>query len=154
IVSFGPTLLTSHGASQRDAGFVTSLVSWTVTITIPLGGVLIDRLGHATVLMLASLAAFGLATLLVPTAPSPALMTFLGAVGGLPAGAVMVLPGEVVRPENRAVGMGLFFTWYYAGMALLIPVAGILRDASGAPGAPLLFAGASEIAAMVVLVLL
>jgi hypothetical protein len=50
--------------------------------------------------------------------------------------------------------MGVFYTWYYAGMALLTPAAGIVRDASGAPGAPLLFAGALEFAALAVLVLL
>ena len=79
-------------------------------------------------------------------------MTFIGAVAGLPCGAMMVLPGEVLRPQNRAAGMGVFYTWYYAGMALLTPAAVILRDASGAPGAPLLLAGALELAALAVLV--
>jgi len=65
----------------------------------------------------------------------------------------MVLPSEVLRRQNRAVGMGVFFTWYYAGMALLTPVAGILRDASGAAGAPLYFAGGLEFAALLILVL-
>ena len=154
VVSFGPALLMSHGLSQRDAGFAISLVSWTLVVTIPLGGILIDRIGHPTMVMMASLAAFGLGTLLVPIAPSLALMTFVGAVAGLPAGAMMVLPAEVLRPPNRAAGMGVFFTWYYAGMALLIPVGGILRDASGAHGAPMLFAGGLEFAAMAVLALL
>jgi predicted MFS family arabinose efflux permease len=154
VVSFGPALLMSNGMSQRDAGFVTSLVSWAVILTIPLGGVLIDRIGHATTLMIASLGAFGISVMLMPIAPSLALMMFIGAAAGLPAGAIMVLPGEVLRPQNRAAGMGIFFAWYYAGMALLTPVAGVLRDASGAPGAPLLFAGALELAAIVVLVLL
>jgi predicted MFS family arabinose efflux permease len=154
VVSFGPALLMSHGLSQRDAGFTIGLVSWTLVATIPLGGVLIDRTGHPTMVMMASLAAFGLSALLVPTAPSLALMTFIGAVAGLPAGAMMVLPAEVLRPPNRAAGMGVFFTCYYAGMALLTPVGGILRDASGAPGAPLLFAGGLVFAAMAVLALL
>jgi len=91
--------------------------------------------------------------MLVPATPSPALMIFVGAVAGLPCGAMMVLPGEVLCPQNRAAGMGVFLTWYYAGMALLTPVAGILRDASGAAGAPLFFAGALELAALVVLIL-
>jgi MFS family permease len=154
VVSFGPALLMSHGLSQLDAGFAISLVSWTLVVTIPLGGVLIDRIGHPTMVMMASLAAFGLGTLLVPMAPSLALMTFVGAVAGLPAGAMMVLPAEVLRPPNRAAGMGVFFTWYYAGMALLTPIGGILRDATGAHGAPLLFAGSLEFAAMAVLALL
>jgi MFS family permease len=154
VVSFGPALLMSHGLSQPDAGFAISLVSWTLVVTIPLGGVLIDRIGHPTMVIMASLAAFGLGTLLVPTAPSLALMTFVGAVAGLPAGAMMVLAAEVLRPPNRAAGMGVFFTWYYAGMALVTPVGGIVRDASGAHGAPLLFAGGLEFAAMAVLALL
>ena len=100
-------------------------------------GVLIDQMGHPTTLMIASFAAFGLGAMLVPAARSPVLMTFIGAVAGLPCGAMMVLPGEVLRPQNRAARMGVFYTWYYAGgMALLTPAAGILRDASGAPVLP------------------
>jgi predicted MFS family arabinose efflux permease len=152
VVSFGPALLVSNGLSQADAGFMTSLVAWAIIITIPFGGVLIDQIGHATTLMIASFAAFGFSAMLLPSAPSPGLMTFIGAVAGLPCGAMMVLPGEVLRPQNRAAGMGVFYTWYYAGMALLTPAAGILRDASGAPGAPLLLAGALELAALAVLV--
>jgi MFS family permease len=154
VVSFGPALLMSHGLSQRDAGLVTSLSSWTLIMTIPLGGVLIDRLGHATMLMTASLAAFGFSTLLVPTAPSFGLMALVGAAAGLPAGAIMALPAELLRPHSRAAGMGIFFTWYYAGMALLTPVGGMLRDASGAPGAPLLFAGGLVLAAVAILAVL
>jgi MFS family permease len=154
VVSFGPALMVSKGLSQADAGFLTSLVAWAIIITIPLGGVLIDQVGHATALMIASFVAFGFSAMLVPSALSPVLMTFIGAVAGLPCGAMMVLPGEVLRPQNRAVGMGAFYTWYYAGMALLTPVAGILRDASDAAGAPLLLAGALEFTALAVLVLL
>ena len=153
VVSFGPVLLMSQGLSQRDAGFRTSLISWTVIITIPLGGVLIDRVGHATTLMIASFAGLGLSAMLMPAVPSLALMTFIGAVAGLPAGALMALPGEVLPPQNRAAGMGIFFTWYYAGLALLTPIGGILRDASGAAGAALIFAGGLELAASGVLFL-
>jgi MFS family permease len=152
VVSFGPALLISRGLSAPEAGFVTSLVSWAVIVTIPLGGVLIDRAGHASALMIASFILLALGTMLVPTAPSLALMTFVGAVAGLPCGAMMVLPGEVLRPQNRSAGMGVFYTWYYVGMALLVPAAGLLRDASGSPGAPLLFAGALELAAIAALV--
>ena len=154
VVSYGPALLVSNGSSQSNAGFTTSLVAWALIITVPLGGVLIDRIGYATAAMVASFIVFGVSAMLVPAAPSPALMAFIGVVAGLPVGAMMVLPSEVLRPQNRAAGMGVFYTWYYAGMALLTPAAGILRDTSGAPGVPLLFAGALEFAALVVLVLL
>jgi MFS family permease len=154
IVSFGPALLVSHGQSQQEAGALISLVAWVVILTIPLGGVLIDRIGHATTLMIASLGAFGLGVMLLPISPSLPVMAFIGAVVGLPAGAIMVLPGEVLRPQNRSAGMGVFFTWYYAGMALLTPVAGILRDATNEPSAPLVFAAALEFAAIIVLIVL
>lgn len=154
VVSFGPILLTSNGLSQGDAGFAISLVSWTLIAAIPLGGVVIDRIGYPTTVMMASFAAFGMGTLLMSTAPSLALMPLVGAAAGLPVGAMMVLPAEVLRPPNRAAGMGIFFTWYYAGMALLTPVGGMLRDASGAPSAPLLFAGGLDLAAIAVLALL
>jgi predicted MFS family arabinose efflux permease len=153
IVSFGPALLISRGLSAQAAGLVTSLISWTVIVTIPLGGVLIDRVGHASALMVASFILLGLAIALVPAAPSLALMTFVGAIAGLPCGAMMVLPGEVLRPQNRSAGMGAFYTWYYVGMALLVPAAGKLRDATGSAGAPFWFAGALVIGAIVVLVL-
>jgi predicted MFS family arabinose efflux permease len=103
--------------------------------------------------MAASFILLGLAIALVPAAPSLALMTFLGAIAGLPCGAMMVLPGEVLRPQNRSAGMGVFYTWYYVGMALLVPAAGKLRDATGSAGAPFWFAGALVIGAIVVLVL-
>ena len=45
VVSFGPALLMSKGLSQQESGFVISWVSWTVIVTIPLGGVLVDRVG-------------------------------------------------------------------------------------------------------------
>jgi predicted MFS family arabinose efflux permease len=92
--------------------------------------------------------------MLLPISPSLPVMAFIGAVVGLPAGAIMVLPGEVLRPQHRAAGMGVFLTWYYAGMALLTPVAGILRDATNEPSAPLVFAAALEFTAIVVLIVL
>jgi predicted MFS family arabinose efflux permease len=154
VVSFGPALLMSRGLSPRDAGLVTSLASWALIVTIPLGGVLIDRFNRATLVMMASLAAFGSSALLVPAAPSSTLIAFVGAAAGLPAGAIMALPAEMLRPASRAAGMGVFFTWYYAGMALLAPVGGILRDATGAAGAPVLLAGCLALAAMAVLAVL
>jgi hypothetical protein len=50
--------------------------------------------------------------------------------------------------------MGIFFTWYYVGMALLTPVAEFVRDLTDDPGAPLVFAGSLEIAAIAALGLL
>jgi MFS family permease len=59
------------------------------------------------------------------------LLVIAGLLGGLPAGALVAAPTVVLRPATRARGMGVFYTWYYAGMALLPPVAGSLQDTFG-----------------------
>jgi len=151
VLSFTPSLLTAQGVSARDAGVATSFASWTLISTMVLGGILLDRIGYATALMTTSFAVLGLSMMLLPSASSFALIAFIGAVAGLPCGAMLVLPTEVLRPQSRAQGMGIFYTWYYVGMTLLTPAAGLARDLSGNPGAPLIFAGLLETAAIAVL---
>lgn len=70
------------------------------------------------------------------------IITFsiLAAVVGAPAGLIMALPAQALRPQNRAGGMGIYFTWYYAGMAFLPGLAGMARDLTASPAAPALFA--------------
>ena len=151
VLSFTPSLLSTQGITARDAGVATSFASWTLISTMVLGGVLLDRIGYATALMTTSFAVLGLSMMLLPSAPSFALIAFVGVVAGLPCGAMLVLPTEVLRPQSRAAGMGIFYTWYYLGMTLLTPAAGLARDLSGNPGAPLIFAGSLEITAIAVL---
>jgi MFS family permease len=153
LVSFVPSLLIAQGVSARDAGFGTSLASWAAIATVALGGMLFDRIGHATTLMITSLAVLGLSIMLLPGTSSFALIAFIGAVVGLPTGAMIALPAEVLRPQSRGPGMGVFYTWSYVGNALLIPMAGYVRDLTNDPGAPLTFAGSLEIAAIAALVL-
>jgi MFS family permease len=69
-----------------------------------------------------------------------------GLVGIAPAGVIMALTGEAMRPEQRAFGMGIFFTVYYAIMLVTPPSAGGIFDATGHAGVPImcdtvLFAG-------------
>jgi predicted MFS family arabinose efflux permease len=154
LISFAPSLLIAQGLSVKGAGIATSLASWTSIPTLALGGMLVDRLGHATTLMIISLAVLALSIVLLPSTSSFALIAFIGAVGGLPCGAMLMLPTEVLSPESRSPGMGIFYTWYYVGMALLTPLAGFVRDLTRNPGAPLTFAGCLEIAAIAVLLLL
>ena len=81
-----------------------------------------------------------------------ALMLF-GLVGMAPAGVIMALAGEAMRPERRAIGMGVFFTVYYAVMTLVPPVAGSIFDHAGTARAPLLL-GVCLFAAVVPLAML
>lgn len=47
----------------------------------------------------------------------------LGLVCGQPAGPILSLPARVLRPATRPIGMGIFYTLYYATM-MLGPIAG------------------------------
>ena len=53
----------------------------------------------------------------------------------------MALPSQVLQPQNRAIGMGIFFTVYYLGMGIFPSIAGLARDLTGNPAAPLVLAG-------------
>jgi hypothetical protein len=43
-------------------------------------------------------------------------------------------------PQNRAGGMGIFFTCFYVRMNFLPGLAGMVRDFTASPAAPALFA--------------
>jgi MFS family permease len=63
------------------------------------------------------------------------------------------LPALALAPENRGPGLGIFYTLYYAGMAIGPALAGFSRDLTERAEAPLLFGGAMFIVAALFLVL-
>jgi MFS family permease len=92
--------------------------------------------------MLVGITVFGAGLALLPVVPSPLwVIVIMGIFGGAPAGAIVSLPAEILKPENRGPGLGLFITWFYGAMAVLLPIAGWLQDISGDAGAPLYFGG-------------
>ena len=142
VVSFTPTYLTVSGSSVTSAGFVTSLAMWITVLALPLGGLLVDRIGRDTPIMFVSLLIMAAAMFALPSISILAMVVVVGIAAGPPAGAIMALATRVLRPENRNTGMGVYFTWYYAGMSALPFVAGFARDASGKPEGPFIFGAA------------
>lgn len=141
VVSFAPDFLTAAGHSQTDAGAVVSIATWLTVIMGPVGGLLAERSGRPGMILAVSLTRFGaaVAAMTVWDAPIPSF-AIMGIIGGLAPGIIMALPARVVRSEVLAPAMGLYFTCYYAGMALLPAAAGWIRDAAGQADAPLLLA--------------
>ncbi|MDQ8731358.1 MULTISPECIES: CynX/NimT family MFS transporter [Bradyrhizobium] len=135
IFSFGPTLLTERGWSIAAAGSAISVVMWLSVISVPAGGYLADR-GKPFVLTIA--ASLVVAALLAWMSRSDAVITILilgGLVGGLPAGPMMSLAARVLAPETRALGMGVFYTLFYAAMMLGPALAGRLAKSAGTAAA-------------------
>jgi MFS family permease len=149
VLAFGPELLTASGSAPAAANALVSLVSWIIIPALPLGAWLAERTRRPDATIFASLAVAAAAIAALALAgPAVAVLAAIGLGFGPPGGLIMALPGEAAPPERRAVAMGLFFTCYYAGMGVLPALAGLARDLSGDPAAPLWVAAAMLAATM------
>lgn len=79
------------------------------------------------------------------------MFVMLGIVYAPAGGLIMALPSQVLSKENRAVGMGIFFTIYYIGMGIFPAIAGYVRELTGDPAAPLIMSGIAILCAAVIL---
>jgi MFS family permease len=143
IFSFGPTMLVERGWSVTSAGSAISLVLWTSVLSIPLGGFLADRTKKPVLIMIIgwTVAAFLLIALTHGTEVIVTLIS-VGIFAGIPAGSIMSLPSKVLVPETRAIGMGTFYTAYYAAMMVGPAIGGAFAKYGGHASAALDFGAA------------
>ena len=124
IFTFGPSMLVERGWSISAAGSTTSIVLWLSVFSVPCGGFLADRTRRPQSILVAGAILVALLMLALPRSGAVVLIVIaLGLISGLPAGPIMSLPARVLAPATRAIGMGVFYTVYYAAM-MLGPVAG------------------------------
>ena len=143
LISFAPDLFTARGYSLAEASAIVSIIGWVLIPLIPFTGMLVERVGWPNVFMAGGLLVAAAAASALPFVNTPLFAFAVLAVGiGVPAGLIMALPAQVLRPESRGGGMGVFFTCYYVAMAILPGAAGLARDLSGSAAAPALFAAA------------
>lgn len=154
ILSFGPDLFVDLDYSLAEAGFVVSLAGWLAIPLVPLGGYVAGRYGrHNTIMALCLLGAAAGMVYMGFTASPVAVFVIVGMTGAFPAALIVALPPEVLRPSARGAGLGLFFTLFYASMAVLPGVAGWTRDMSGDPAAPFYFGALMMLSACLSLLL-
>ena len=137
IFSFGPSLLVERGWSIAAAGSAISVVMWLSVISVPSGGYLADRGKPLVLTIAASLAVAGLLAWLTRSDAVITILVLIGLVGGFPAGPIMSLASRVLAPETRAIGMGVFYTLFYAAMMLGPAIAGRLAKSAGTAAAAL-----------------
>jgi predicted MFS family arabinose efflux permease len=149
-VSFAPEFFATRGFSLAQASSLTSLISGSLIASIPISGMLAQRLSMPNLFMAGGflVGAVAIVALVSTSAAVPAFIVLMLVIG-LPAGLIMALPAEALRAAARASGMGVFYTVFYAGMAVLPGCAGIARDLARSAAAPLLFAAAMLLAALV-----
>ncbi|HKW93223.1 MAG TPA: MFS transporter [Methylomirabilota bacterium] len=141
VASFAPSFLMAHGHSVAEAGFLTGAALWIGIVTVPLGGLVADRLNRPRLLITVGCLATAVTLACVARAPFPAVwLVVSGVLVGMPPSIMMALLPRAVRSEHLATAFGVFYALFYLGMALSQAIAGFLRDVTGDPGMPLLFA--------------
>ena len=138
-LSFGPRMLEAQGMGVLAAASVISVGSWVMILSGAACGQLADRFGRRETILAVCMAGAVVALMLLrlPGAGLSASLLF-GLVGMAPAGVIMALAGQAVAPERRALGVGVFFTVYYAIMTSSPPLAGWILDRTGAPDGAIL----------------
>lgn len=113
LLGFGADLLATRGMAVVDASALTSISLWIAILSIPLGGLLVQRSMAPGLLAGLSYvaAAAALVALCLDAWPVAALIAFGLALGPGP-GAIMALPSRVLRPEHRITGLGIFYSLY------------------------------------------
>ncbi len=153
-LGFGVDFLTEGGTDAIKAGAVVSLASWLLIPSLLFGGWFADHFDRPVATMAGGFLLMAAILWWIPVAGAPGVWFLaLGVVMGPPAGAIMSLPGRALRPESRSIGMGIFFSIYYAGMGVCPALAGFLRDWSGDPGMPMWFGGIMAVIALLSMIL-
>jgi MFS family permease len=143
IFSFGPSMLVERGWSVTAAGSAVSIVLWVAVFSVPFSGFLGDRTGRPDFMLVTG--SIVLAVLMAALPRSGAVIPIivaLGLVSGLPAGPIMSLPARVLQPQTRAIGMGIFFTIFYAAMMLGPVIGGAYAKWAGSAAAAFDFGAA------------
>lgn len=154
ILSFGPSLLVERGWTITSAGSVVSIVLWFSVASVAIGGFMADRLKRPqTILAAGSIVFAGLMLMLAHTSVLIPTVIAIGLISGLPAGPMMSLPARVLQPATRAIGMGIFYTVYYAAMMLGPIIGGAAAKSTGSAAAAFDFGALVLLTCPVVLLL-
>lgn len=131
--SYVPTTLALRGDSLMLIGVVMTLATWGNVPATMVGGGLAARFGAFRILL------FGTACLvlgMLGTAATGWVVTsavLVGVLGSVQPGVIMAVGTLSARPENRAVGMALFYSIYYLGNTIGPSLCGVAADLYGGP---------------------
>src|SRR6266404_984553 len=137
-LSFGPEFLVSQGNSLAKAGYLMSVAVLVSLVSVPMGGVIIDRTGRPDFAVGLGCLFAALAMAAVTLLPNAGLWLLVGGVmAGLPPGAIVALLPKSVKAEDLAGTLGIFYATNYLGLAVMPPVAGLFRDLTESSAAPI-----------------
>ncbi|GLS36837.1 hypothetical protein GCM10010869_24280 [Mesorhizobium tianshanense] len=152
IFSFGPSMLVERGWSSTAAGSTISIVLWLAVLSVPFGGFLADQTKRGDAVVITGCIAFALLALLLSRSDAVLpIVVALGIVCGLPAGAIISLSALVLERKTRSIGMGIFYTVFYAWSPVGVAIGGKLSTSMGGASAALDFGAAMLLVCPVIL---
>jgi MFS family permease len=129
--SYLPTSLSLRGYGLTVTALVMTIATWGNVIGTLAGGGLAARFGGFRIFLIGTLSlAIGMGGSALTGWPI-VWAVLLGVVGSIQPGVIMAVGTLSARPENRAVGMGLFYTMYYLGGTFAPGLCGAVADYSG-----------------------
>ena len=142
VFSFSASYLNGDGMDVLDASHWTAVVSWCAVPVAPVAGWLAGRTAVVRWLgpVCFAISAVLLMSLPLWNAPQWALIV-VGIVGCVPGGLLNAQAAQSLPTNKRAIGLGLFWSSYFAGIAIIPVIAGRAREVSGLGSAPLQTAG-------------
>jgi MFS family permease len=142
--AYVPSLMASRGDGLVLTGLVLTIATWGNVPATLIGSGLATRFGGLRVFV------FGTSALVIGITGA-ALLEYpvawavtIGIFGSFHPGVIMAVGTLSARPENRAIGMGLFYSIYYAGGAVVPTLCGWAADMAGRLEGALLTAAATS----------
>jgi MFS family permease len=140
--SYVPSSLSLRGYGLAVTGLVITIATWGNVPGTLAGGGLAARFGGFRIFLIGTLSlSVGMAGSALGGWPV-AWAVLIGIAGSIQPGVIMAVGTLSARPENRAVGMGLFYTLYYVGGTFVPVLCGLAADYAGRPEGALLAASA------------
>lgn len=151
--SFGPELFVDRGWPVAEAGSITSIILWLLAVSSPIGGLVVEWTRRRDGVLVFGNLAFALFMLLAASSGQVLLMVILiGATSGLAVGSMMSLPATALAPDQRALGMGVFFTVFYFFSFTGPALGGWLAELTGDVGITFEFGAVSLVASTALLI--
>jgi MFS family permease len=144
--SYVPATLAARGDGLALTALVMTIATWGNVPATLFGGGLAARFGGFRIFLIgtASLVIGIVGTALTGAPVGWAVL--VGVLGSIHPGVIMAVGTLSARPENRAVGMGIFYSLYYLGGTVGPTLCGHAADLYGGPaGAVLAAAGISAL---------